>query len=264
MRSRKSYHQGLTLIEAIVAVAILAAIAIPIATFFRTTTRQLTTSGNKLAAQQIVHRAFVMMDRDFLSMTLISSATPTFIEFRLDSNRAPWYNPDTISPDGIPWRRSPDIDGDFFTLPGPGIPYWTVGDNLTDEDDNSDNKIDVQCRYSLVGTDLIRDFSFDEEAWGSHTMVIAKGVVSMSFNYFAFPSTPGNEAMAVNGEGLVTDATINASSYGNGNTIYWDTQQERNRIDLVRIKLGCNPRKPSDTLSSDFFPVFLSVRRGRI
>lgn len=206
-----------------------------------------------------------MIDRDFGSMTMISSAAPTFIEFRLDSNRLPSYNPSAPSSvPGIPWRESPDVDGDQFIFPTSLIPAWSVGDNLMDEDDDGIVGIDVQCRYVLEGGILIRDFNFNQSGWGLNRVEIAKGILSLQFEYFAFRSTPGNFMITTDSEGLVNGSAIDGSSFGNGNFLSWDTQKERDRIDLVRVTLGCNPKSPSDTMRTDIAPDFLRVRRGRL
>ena len=236
-------------------------LALPLIQFVRGMGKLTTDSSQKLVAQQKIHRAFIFMDRDFSNMTLISSASIQFIEFRLDSNRLPGYDPNALV-DGIPRIQHPDVDGDRYTLPTPAIPDWSVGDNLMDDDDDNNNLIDVQCRYFLEGTNLIRDFNFNQAGWGQNRFVIAKGVVSLSFNYFAFTSTAGNETLSTNAEGLVEGITVDASR--DNNRVAWDTENERNRIDLVRVSMGCNERNPQNVLRSDFAPHFLVVRRGRV
>lgn len=206
-----------------------------------------------------------MIDRDFGSMTMVSSAAPTFIEFRLDSNRLPTYDPNAPSavPD-IPWRESPDVDGDQFTFPTLLIPAWSVGDNLVDDDDDGVIGIDVQCRYFLEEDRLVRDFNFNETGWGGNRTIIAKGIRSFALEYFAFRNTPGNILLTTNSEGLIDGLAIDTSPFGNGNSFSWDTQRERDRIDLVRVTLGCNPRSFDDKLRTDIAPDYLIVRKGRI
>lgn len=219
----------------------------------------------KLQVSQAAHRAFILMDRDFPSMTRVSTATATRIEFQLDSNRLPNYNPNAPSAiPTIPVGESPDVDGDQFVRPTPAIPVWSVGDNLVDEDDDGDVRIDVQCRYELRGTDLIRDFNFNEGGWGRNESVIVERVQSLRFDYFSYTNTAGNVSFVTNSEGLVEGLTVDGSAaYGNNDGIPWNTQRERDRVDMVRVTLGFNPRDPTKTISSDFAPNFLIIRRGQ-
>lgn len=230
--------RGFTLSEMLVVTALLGALTVALTPFLTRILRANLAASLEAESIGDLQTTLSELERDFEEMTLVSSATANFIQFQGDYNHHPNFNMGAVDPNGVPFRLSPDWDGDM-TGPG-GIPVVATdfnGHNLWDQDDDNDGNIDVQCRYYVDShNDLIRELNFNEAGWILKKTML-RGVMKPLFAYWgSINHIPGRDADA-NSDGLVTMAEIdNNPAAGNGNG-WLDLPSELLYIDSIQISL---------------------------
>lgn len=231
--------RGLTLTEVTVTALILGVLVMTLTPFMTHVLRANTRASQQSDSMDDIQIALSRIEHDFEEMTLISSATPTLIQFQLDYRRHPAYNATAVDPWGVAFSLSTDFDGDMV---GPGgIPVVSTnlnGPNLWDQDDNNNGLIDVEVRYAIdANGDLVRDVNLDEAGWGTNVTVVLRKAQAPLFAYWgSINHSPGRDADA-NMDGMVSHAEIDANpAAGNANGLL-DRPSERIYIDAVEVDL---------------------------
>jgi prepilin-type N-terminal cleavage/methylation domain-containing protein len=231
--------KGVTLPELSMAMLLLGVVVVTVGPYLTRVLQSGVKASLEADSMDNTQVASMKVERDFEEMTLISSATPVSIEFQLDSHRLPGYDPNALDPKGVPFRLSPDWDGDEVGVGGmPVVATDFNGYNTWDQDDDNDGKIDVQCRYFLDANDnLIRDFNYNETGWDLHREMMLPRVQKPLFGYVgSINHIPGKDA-DLNKDGLVTAQEIDANPNGGNNNLLLDTALERLYIDAIDVDL---------------------------
>lgn len=274
--------RGMTLVEIVIAVAILGVLAVPIARFIASLTRGVTKATVQSAGGERLRPAAAALDHDLLEMNQINVSSPTALQFRVDSNRLPTYNPDgDPDGDGVPNLKDPDDDNDLGTL-SPPAQAWRYGDDLRDDDDDNDGKIDLQVRYVLANGTLTRDQNFNEGGWGQHVEVVAKDLLTAqsSFTYFGsknqalgkkidlgIDGLPGTADPGENDNVIVSteiDRVLPPTGGGNANGAL-DTDLERQYIVSLHVVLRLDANhdgKEDGRFETDYDPPLLPLKRS--
>lgn len=245
----KPTNRGVTLVELTIVsalVAVLAVFAGRILTGGTRTTVRWTLSADAMEKTQV---ALTKIEFDLEEMTVVSSSTPRFLEFQLDSNRLPGYNPTgDFDADGLTNEFDVDDDADMIGVGGVPIPATDMnGNDLWDQDDDNDGNIDVQCRYYIdANQNLVRDFNYQESGWGNNVEILLDSISGSIFKYFgSVNQIPGPSADS-NRDNIVTWQEIDQNpATGNSNGVI-DTTAERLYINSISVHLVID--KNNDTL----------------
>lgn len=274
--------RGMTLVEVVIAVAILGVLAVPVARFIASLTRGVTKATVQSAGGDRLRNAAAVLEHDVMEMNQINVSSPTVLQFRLDSNRLPTYNPDgDPDGDGVPNLKDPDDDNDLGTL-SPPAQAWRYGDDLRDDDDDNDGKIDLQVRYTLANGTLTRDQNVNETGWGQRLEVLAKDLLAASsaFTYYGSKNQAlgkkidlGNDGLPATGDAGENDNVIVSTEIdrvlpptggGNANGAL-DTDVERQYLVSLHVVLSLDANhdgKEDGRFETDFEPPLLPLKRS--
>lgn len=273
---------GLTLVEVVITVVVLGVLAVPTAHFIASLTQGVTKASVQSAGGDRLRNAATALEHDVMEMNQINVSSPTVLEFRLDSNRLPTYNPEgDPDGDGVPNLKDPDDDNDLGTL-SPPAQAWRYGDDLRDDDDDNDGKIDLQVRYALVNGTLTRDQNVNEAGWGQRLEVVADDllVARSAFTYYGSKNQPlgkkidlGNDGLPATGDAGESDNIIVSTEIdrvppptGGGNTNgAIDTDVERQYIVSLHVVLNLDANhdgKEDGRLETDYEPPLLPLKRS--
>jgi hypothetical protein len=265
---------GFTLAEALVAMAIFTVAVLPLVDYVMGTSRHAAREAGKLESNDALRRAMSEAERDFSDTNEVTVSSETFISFRMDSSRAPGYNRNAASPADAALSRelNPDDDGDMDTLEPPAQVFRRTGDDLHDDDDDNDGRVDVECRYFLLGGSLIREFRVNEGPWFQR--VVAERLTGLKFAYRgsreeraeldAGADGISGTADVGEGDGIVTDVEIDARSglgNKNGRLDTFDERQALSSVELWMAHDANGDKKPDAEIGMEFSPVFLPLKR---
>ncbi|MCD6413820.1 MAG: hypothetical protein J7L54_06725 [Elusimicrobia bacterium] len=177
--------KGWTVVELVVAGAVLSIVFLVIVRFFSLSTKEVANQQRQTDAFEKLRQVFfVKMEPDLMEANQIETAQSQRIIFITDSNRMPQYDPDgDLDGDGISNLVDPDDDNDS-SLILPPTAQFQAGYDLKDDDEDGDGKIDMQVCFYLTGGVLFRDYSYDEEGWGKHIEKLLDGVTYLNFVYW--------------------------------------------------------------------------------
>lgn len=187
----------MTLIEVLVAMAIVGILLLPITHFMTGIFKGLLNMDNRYKNENLTLKSVVDIERDFKDMTEVFYCDATNLTFGMDSHRALNYLPnDDPDGDGVPNRTDTDDDGDgfdhrrlasaFALIPSADAAVgWRQGLDLQDDDDDRDGGRDVLCTYwfDLPTKTLYRRFQYSYRGLTTTTdpQVVLSGVVAFSF-----------------------------------------------------------------------------------
>jgi prepilin-type N-terminal cleavage/methylation domain-containing protein len=252
---------GFSLVEVVLASAIIAVIVpmiyVPIQTFLRGVKSEVL----KTRSLDMLQPVDIILDRDLLEMVELRVARPDRIEFILDSNHLPNYNPSTTN------LRSPDDDGDALDWVSPSD-WWRRGNDLDDDDDDGDGKLDVWMAYSFIGDTLVREVSYNEGP--IETFVVSKSIYGGLFSYFGSTKRKGGAPMDLNSDGIVTgleiDGTLPPVGVGDGTGVL-DTPDELRAVVYINLFVNFDPNgdgKADRKLDKNIMPPLLNFRSPRL
>lgn len=275
---------GLTLLELLLAMLLLSVVGLAFSRFFRVVFKASIQSEVRLKGQTAVRSLLHVLEMDFYDMNEVVYASPTRIDFYMDSHRAPWYSP-TADPDGdgITNLSDPDDDGDALDAAAPitrlrdlavsiSSVGWRQGFDLEDDDEDGDGLRDVLCRYEYTPPAspvdsgvLTRQFCFNIVC-GTPTVVLDRGLRDFSFDINgtrAALELPANADSNVNG--LIDrddfdrlDGTVEASPEP------LNQFMETRWITGVRVHLVINPSdtfSAPTTIDTEISPPLLGIKR---
>lgn len=274
--------RGMTLVEVVITVVVLGVLAVPTAHFIASLTKGVTKATVQSAGGDRLRNTAAVLEHDVLEMNQINVSSPTVLQFRLDSNRLPTYLPDgDPDGDGVPNLKDPDDDNDLGTLSAPAL-AWRYGDDLRDDDEDNDGKIDLQVRYALANGTLTRDENVNEAGWGQRVDVLAKDLLAppSAFSYYGSKNQSlgkkidlGNDGLPATGDPGESDNVIVSTEIdrvppptggGNANGAI-DTDVERQYIVSLHVVLSLDANhdgKEDGRLETDYEPPLLPLKRS--
>lgn len=215
----------------------------------------------KTRALDVLRPIDVILERDLLEMVELRVAQPDRIEFILDSNHLPTYNPTVAN------LQSADDDGDALDWGDPND-WWMRGNDLDDDDDDGDGKLDVRVVYRFEGETLRREISYNEGPIQS--LVVGKTLSGGQFSYFGSTKRRGHLVMDTDSDGIVTaleiDGTLSPVGVGNGND-QLETPDELRAVVYINVFLNIDINHDGDverTLNKNITPPLLNFRSPRL
>lgn len=249
---------GYTLIEMTILVAILGIIAVPAAVFFSSHLKNVTTSQNKVIAQENLRQALAVIEPILMEANEIVQVSSTAVTVTLDScNMASYQMQGDADGDGIPNIQDPDDDNDAAgALTQPATAQWAVGYDLNDDDDDGDGQVDLRVSISRSGDQLIKAVSVNGGAWQADTVL--EQVVYFAITPYGSKREDlgknidrGNDGAASTGDSGENDGSISAREIdwvqppaGHGNRSgALDTAQERKYIISLYLEVGVDKNR---------------------
>jgi hypothetical protein len=244
--------------------------------------RQFLTSDLKMRAQTEVGLGIEAMKLILNHANQLDAADGDSVQFRMDSRFLPGYDRNALSARGIPTWEDPDDDDDEWTPPASATDS-THGNDLDDDDDDNDGQLDVQCRFRLDGTDMVREWNFNEGGWDRRD-VVAKSVTSLGFTYWGSKTNPNDVGNVID---LGDDGVAGTSDNGENDKkissreIDWvlpaqggvgnrsgdlDTPVERFLIVLITVAIACDMNtdgKNDFSFDYDVSPPLLPLKARR-
>jgi len=268
--------KGFTLPEVLMALAILVLMGVGAHRTLLILSKGMIKTNLAVRSTMEGQKIMFALEREITHANEVTVAEKNQIQFTCDWDRTRDYDPwGDFDGDGLVNQQDADVDNDA----GGGVTGWNVGYNLKDDDDDGDNKIDYQIRYTLDGNILYRDYSRNEEAWGQHLKKIGEGIKDLQFSYFGSVANnlgqfldlgeDGDPGTFDSGEadGIISEIEIdkvgpanNGDGNGNGEL---DTYVERRYITSVRVflDLDVNADGISDfDLDGEIYPPLLSLK----
>ncbi|MBI5245253.1 MAG: prepilin-type N-terminal cleavage/methylation domain-containing protein [Elusimicrobia bacterium] len=262
------WSRGWTLTELLVGMAIMAVACAAFASLLKYVMRATTGVRAQGEAQEEARQALMKVEEALAHANEIRVASNTFVEFVVDLDQSPNYNPDgDMDGDGIPDYRDADRDSDASLLM-PATAQWRAGFNLQDDDEDGDGKIDVMRRlwWDKPERKLYLDMSLDEEAWGGRRQLAAQNVSTFTLTYFGSKANALGRLIDLNGDGDVAfdemDRAVPTTGMGNNNGAL-DLANERRYITYVRIYLGMDKNRDGKNeyvVETDVYPPLLPLK----
>ncbi|MFH1619896.1 MAG: type II secretion system protein [bacterium] len=271
-------HAGYTLVELLIAIAILGMISAGFAAMLRYSTKATIKATNQGQAQEDVRRGLMMMEQALVHANQINVASSTLVEFVCDMDQSRFYDPNVDNDgDGIPNHRDGDRDNDVMLLM-PATAQWQVGYNLKDDDEDGDGMTDVRERIYLSGKEVLMDTSINEEPWGNRVVRLAANISTFTLTYLGNKANQlgrmidlGDDGVSGTGDTGENDGIITAREMDwvqapagmgdrSGST---DTANERRYITSIRIFIGAdrnNDGNPEYTVETDVYPPLLPLK----
>jgi prepilin-type N-terminal cleavage/methylation domain-containing protein len=258
-------RRGVTLVEMVVAAAVLGIVAIAFSTFLRHVTRAAVKGTAAAAGQEETRQGLARVERELVHASRVITATTTLVEFVVDRDQRPdWDGSADPDGDGLPNWRDTDVDGDAQAIQ-PSSAAWRSGFNLTDEDDDNDGFVDMRMRLYLASGTLWLDSSVNEAAYGSRVALLSD-VSTFTFTYWGSKANSLGADIDQDNDGNVSAAEMDAvpapAGAGNANGRL-DLQAERNYITTVRLDVGVDSNRDGSTeyrIETDVYPPLLVLR----
>jgi len=257
---------GVTLIELMIAMALLGLITVSFASFMRSLLKTGMTVKVQAQGMETVRQGLEYAGLELSHVNQIAISSATMVEFIADIDHSPSWNPNgDTDGDGIPNSRDPDTDGDAGTILPPAT-RWRAGCNLTDDDEDGDGKIDLKERLYFSSGALWQDMSVNEQVWGSHVRKLLPDVSSFTFTYWGNKANQLGMNCDLNGDGIVSAAEIDAcvppGGAGNNNGRL-DTAGELSYVTTIRMNLSVDVNhdgKNEYSLETDVYPPLLPLK----
>lgn len=232
------------------AIVIIGILSVPIARYISVFLKGLVSTSAQSRGEDLILQARVDLERDFKDMNEVVLGDSVLLQFYVDSNRLPTYDPNGDNDgDTIINRLDPDDDGDGLSvlslardlrnIPAAG---WRAGLDNDDDDDNNDTQRDVLCEYSWTpgGREIRRRFRFNGGAW-THYETVLPNVTNLNFSYFGSISQEGLPTGAdSDGNGMLDQNELESlDEVADGLPL--NTYGERRWVTLIRIELTVQP-----------------------
>lgn len=258
-------RRGVTLIEMMVAMTILAVICVAFAGFLRYATKAAVLENMETDSQEAVRQGLGRMELALIHANEVTIASSTIVEFIAGIDQSPNWRPnDDDDGDGVPNYLDSDMDGDAAAVQ-PASATWRSGYNLTDDDENGDGKIDVRERIYLSSRTIYYDMSLDEAPWGGSRLTkLLTNVSSFTITYYGNKANQLGSAIDTNGDGIISSSEMDCDSHGGGNCNgMLDLAVEKSYITSIRLHVAVDFNKDGTneyTIDTDVYPPLLPLK----
>lgn len=264
-----SSRRGVTLTELMVGMAIMAIVTVAFASILRFMVKNTMTARNAGEGQEAVRQGLMKTERWLVHANEVRIASPTLVEFVLDLDQSPVYDPNgDIDGDLVSNYRDGDRDNDVSLLDS-ATAQWRHGYNLKDDDEDGDGKIDVRRRiyFDAASRKLYSDMSLDEGAWGGqYRQTIMTDVSSFTLTYFGNKANALGRNIDANADGIISSNEMDSVTAPNGmgdNNGKLDTANEKRYITMIRIYLASDRNRDGKTdygVETDVYPPLLPLK----
>lgn len=256
-------RRGTTLSELMIAMALLGLIAVSFAAFLKYALKTTVRENAEATGQEASRQGLAKLELALVHADEITIASSTMVEFITGIDQSPDWNPAALDPNGVPFERSADFDGDAAAIQ-PSSAAWRSGFNLTDDDSDGDGQIDVKQRIYFANGAVWRDMSLNGEPWGGRVTKLLADVSTFTFTYFGSKGNTLGKAIDTNGDGIISASEMDCDSHSGGNCNgVLDLQAERNFITTVRVDLSVDPNSDGKTdysIETDVYPPLLPLK----
>lgn len=271
--AKKKYKSslGFTFVEMVLSITILCILALVLGNLTLQSSKIARDADQRYKTDVALRTAMEKVETTILNANYFELVRTTEVIFRADRNTDPNYlsSADDDS-DGFLNISDPDDDNDA-TLIKPSTAQWQIGYDIKDDDEDSDNAVDIKwrVRFSTALKTLYRDYSRNGEAWGNHEETLLTHVVSTPiFTFYGSKDTllcATCGSTDTNSDGIITSSEIDAAANGgNGNSLI-DTSTETNKIVSLGIYLDQDDEDPDTEfdshLSVEIMPPPLYLKR---
>ncbi len=258
-------RRGFTLLEMVLGMAILSVAGLALAALMKNAMKATVVVGNAGWAQEETRQAFMKIERALLHANEIRVASGTYVDFVVDLDQQPGYDPDgDLDGDGIPNFRDADRDSDVNVLAA-AADQWRIGFNLIDDDEDGDLQVDMARRLYLSSGTLWLDARANGAAWGS-SQKLALNVSTFTLTYYGNKANNLGKSIDQNGDGVITayemDFVQAPTGMGNRNGSL-DAKNELRYVTSLRVKLGLDKNKDGKTdyeVETDVYPPLLPLK----
>lgn len=260
-------RKGYTLPELMIGLAIMGILVAAFGLFLKQVSKATVTIAAQGHAQDKTRRALAKLEEELIHANEVRTASGTFVEFVVDIDRTPLYDPDgDLDGDGIVNRLDADRDDDASDLLA-AANQWRAGFNLEDDDENGDAQIDARRRIWLSNGTLWLDEVADGGAWGGAGLVaLVNNVSTFTLTYFGNKANNLGKNIDSDANGVITaaemDSVLPAAGMGNNNGGL-DLANERRYITSVRARLGLDENKDGKldyAVESEVYPPLLPLK----
>jgi len=256
-------RRGVTLVELMIATALMTLIAVAFAGFLKYVLRAAVVENDLAQGQESVRQGLEGLELALVHANEITIASSTLVEFIADSDQSPFWNPNALDCKGVPYYRSADVDCDAASIQTPAN-AWKSGFNLTDDDDDNDGNVDVKERVYLQNGTIYRDMSLNGAPWGGRVTKLLTNVSTFTFSYWGNKANQLGANIDLNGDGVISARDMDCAPAGGGNCNgVLDLQVERNYITSIRIDVGVRTNSSSATvyqIEDDVYPPLLPLK----
>ncbi len=255
--------RGTTLAEMMIAMALLGLIAVAFAGFLKYALKASVRETSQALGQESVRQGLQKMELALVHANEITVASATLVEFIAGIDQSPFWNPAELDPNGVPFERSADFDGDAAVIQ-PSSAAWRSGFNLTDDDSDNDGQIDVRQRIYFSSGAVWHDMSLNGAPWGGRVSRLLADVSTFTFTYWGNKANSLGRSIDTNGDGIISASEMDCDPHSGGNCDgSLDLQIERNFITTIRIDLGVDVNhdgKTDSTIETDVYPPLLPLK----
>jgi hypothetical protein len=244
--------------------ALLALIAVAFTGFLKYALKTTVRENTEASGQESAREGLAKMELALVHANEITIASATMVEFITSVDQSPLWNPAALDPNGVPFERSADFDGDAAAIQ-PSSASWRSGFNLTDDDSDDDGEIDVKQRIYYSGGAVWRDMSLNGSAWGGvHKTRLLPDVSTFTLTYLGNKANALGRSIDTNGDGIISSSEMDCDSHSGGDCSGGlDLQVERNFITSVRINLSVDVNhdgKNDNSIETDVYPPLLPLK----
>jgi prepilin-type N-terminal cleavage/methylation domain-containing protein len=255
--------RGATLTELMIAMALLGLIAVAFTGFLKYALKTTVHESSEAMGQESTRQGLEKLDLALVHANEITIASATMVEFITSIDQSPLWNPAALDPNGVPFERSADFDGDAAVIE-PSSAAWRSGFNLTDDDSDGDGQIDVKQRLYFANGALWRDMSLNGEPWGGRVTKLLADVSTFTFTYWGSKANALGRNIDTNGDGIISASEMDCAPASGGNCNgALDLQVERNFITSIRIDLSVDVNHDGKTdysIETDVYPPLLPLK----
>jgi prepilin-type N-terminal cleavage/methylation domain-containing protein len=256
-------RRGTTLTELMIAMALLSLIAVAFAGFLKYALKTTVRENAEASGQEASRQGLAKLEFALVHANEVTLASATMVEFITSIDQSPAWNPAALDPNGVPFERSSDFDGDAAVIQ-PSSASWRSGFNLTDDDSDNDGEIDVKQRIYFSNGAVWRDMSLNGAPWGGRVTKLLADVSTFTFTYFGSKGNTLGRAIDTNGDGIISASEMDcaAASGGNCNGVL-DLQIERNFITTIRVDFSVDTNHDGKTdyaIETDVYPPLLPLK----
>lgn len=251
--------KGYTLVESVVAAAIISIVCGAFAGLVRYTMVSSTKIVNQSQSQEQVRIGLMRLEDRLAHANRVLVASTTYVQYISDLDQSPNYDAyGDLDGDGTPNLRDADRDGDA-NLIASATAQWQIGFNLKDDDEDGDGKIDVRERIYLSTRSVVWEISLNEGNW-TRRKELAVRVSTFTLTYYGNKANALGRLIDANSDGVIMLTEMDGAGNANGKL---DQESEQEYVTSIRITMGVdwnNDGVAEYRIETDVYPILLPLK----